>query len=232
MFYPVNGNLTSMLFLIPAMILAIYAQSKIKSTYNIYSRERLRSGMSGAEVARMVLDRSGLQNVSIERIPGNLTDHYDPRTKVLRLSDGVYGNATIASAGVAAHEAGHAIQDQQSYAPLKLRAIMVPLASFGSRFAMILVMIGLFFASFKVLIDVGIILFSVVVLFQLITLPVEFNASHRALAVLGDYQILASDEVPKAKKVLDAAALTYVAAAFSAIMTLVRLIYLRGRRRD
>lgn len=232
MLFPMYGFDISILFLIPAMILAMYAQSKIKSTYNIYSRERLRSGMSGAEVARMVLDRSGLQNVSIERVPGNLTDHYDPRTKVLRLSDGVYGNATIASAGVAAHEAGHAIQDQQSYGPLRLRGIMVPLASFGSRFAMILVMIGLFFSAFKVLIDVGIILFSAVVLFQLITLPVEFNASKRALAVLGDYQILASDEVPKAKKVLDAAALTYVAAAFSAIMTLVRLIYLRGRRRD
>lgn len=232
MLFPVYGLDITYLLLIPAMILAMYAQSKVKSTYNIYSRESLRSGMTGAQVARMVLDRSGLQNVQIEQIAGNLTDHYDPRTKVLRLSEGVYGKATIASAGVAAHESGHAIQDQQNYRPLKLRGLMVPFASFGSKFAMILVIAGLLISSLKPLIDIGIILFSVVVLFTLITLPVEFNASHRALAVLGDYQILSSDEVPKAKKVLDAAALTYVAAAFSAIMTLLRLVILRGRRRN
>jgi len=221
----------TIIFLIPAMLLAMYAQGKVRSTYNIYSRERVASGMSGAEVARMVLDRSGLPNVRIERVPGNLTDHYDPRTKVLRLSDEVYSKATIASAGVAAHEAGHAIQDQVSYGPLKLRGLMVPMASFGSRFAMLIVIVGLIF-SIPTIMDVGILLFSLVVLFQLITLPVEFNASRRALAVLGDYQILSYDEVPKAKKVLDAAALTYVAAAFSAIMSLVRLLVLRNRRRD
>lgn len=222
---------STMLLLIPAMLLSLYAQSKVKSTYNIYSREGLQSGMTGAEVARMVLDRSGLQNVEIERVAGNLTDHYDPRTKVLRLSDAVYSRPTIASAGVAAHEAGHALQDQVEYGPLKLRSFMVPFASFGSKFSMIIIIVGLLF-KFVELIDLGIILFSMVVLFQLFTLPVEFNASSRALAVLGDYQILTADEVPKAKKVLDAAALTYVAAAFSSIMTLVRLLVIRDRRRS
>jgi len=222
---------STMLLLIPAMLLSLYAQSKVKSTYNIYSREGLQSGMTGAEVARMVLDRSGLQNVEIERIAGNLTDHYDPRTKVLRLSNDVYSRPTIASAGVAAHEAGHALQDQVEYGPLKLRSFMVPFASFGSKFSMIIIIIGLIF-SFMQMINLGIILFSMVVLFQLFTLPVEFNASSRALAVLGEYQILSVEEVPKAKKVLDAAALTYVAAAFSSIMTLVRLLVLRDRRKS
>jgi len=222
---------STMLLLIPAMLLSLYAQSKVKSTYNIYSREGLQSGMTGAEVARMVLDRSGLQNVEIERVAGNLTDHYDPRTKVLRLSNEVYSRPTIASAGVAAHEAGHAIQDQMEYGPLKLRSFMVPFASFGSKFSMIIIIIGLIF-SFMEMINLGIILFSMVVLFQLFTLPVEFNASSRALAVLGEYQILSVEEVPKAKKVLDAAALTYVAAAFSSIMTLVRLLVLRDRRKS
>lgn len=222
---------STMLLLIPAIILSLYAQSKVKSTYNIYSREGLQSGMTGAQVARMVLDRSGLQNVEIERIAGNLTDHYDPRTKVLRLSDEVYSRPTIASAGVAAHEAGHALQDQVEYGPLKLRSFMVPFASFGSKFSMIIIIAGLIF-RFVGLIDLGIILFSMVVLFQLFTLPVEFNASSRALVVLGEYQILTSEEVPKAKKVLDAAALTYVAAAFSSIMTLVRLLVLRDRRKS
>lgn len=222
---------STMLLLIPAIILSLYAQSKVKSTYNIYSREGLQSGMTGAQVARMVLDRSGLQNVEIERVAGNLTDHYDPRTKVLRLSDEVYSRPTIASAGVAAHEAGHAIQDQVDYGPLKLRSFMVPFASFGSKFSMIIIIVGLIF-RFVGLIDLGIILFSMVVLFQLFTLPVEFNASSRALAVLGEYQILSVEEVPKAKKVLDAAALTYVAAAFSSIMTLVRLLVLRDRRKS
>lgn len=221
----------TILLLIPAMILSIYAQSKIKSTYNIYSREGLKSGMTGAEVARMVLDRSGLQHVVIERVAGNLTDHYDPRKKVLRLSSDVYSRPTIASAGVAAHEAGHAIQDQVEYGPLRLRSFMVPFASFGSRFSMIIIIIGLIF-DFTGMISLGIVLFSLVVLFQLFTLPVEFNASSRALAVLGEYQILTADEVPKAKKVLDAAALTYVAAAFSSVMTLIRLLLIRNRRRS
>lgn len=220
---------STMIFLIPAIILSLYAQSKIKSAYNLYSRERLENHMTGAEVARRVLDQAGLYDVSIERIRGNLTDHYDPRTKVLRLSQDVYDKSTIASAGVAAHEAGHAIQDDLEYAPLKLRGIMVPIASFGSQFSMIIIIGGLFFRIAQ-LMDIGIILFSLVVLFQLITLPVEFNASSRALAVLGNSNILTMNEVPKAKKVLDAAALTYVAAAFSSIMTLVRLLVLRGRR--
>ncbi len=221
---------STMLFLIPAILLSLYAQSKIKSAYNIYSRERLESHMTGAEVARKVLDQAGLFDVSIQRIAGNLTDHYDPRTKVLRLSQEVYDKSTIASAGVAAHEAGHAIQDDQEYAPLKIRGIMVPLASIGSQFSMIIIIGGLIF-GIAGLMDVGIILFSLVVLFQLITLPVEFNASSRALAVLGDSRILTMSEIPKAKKVLDAAALTYVAAAFSSIMTLVRLLVIRDRRR-
>ncbi|HCW74827.1 MAG TPA: peptidase [Clostridiaceae bacterium] len=228
---PYLGFDPTIFLLIPAMILSFYAQSKIRSAYNIYSREGLQSGMTGAQVARMVLDRSGLQNVTIERVNGSLTDHYDPRSKVLRLSDDVYSRPTIASAGVAAHEAGHAIQDQVEYGPLRLRSFMVPFASFGSKFSMIIIIAGLII-GFTSLIDLGIVLFSLVVLFQLFTLPVEFNASSRALAVLGDYNILTVDEVPKAKKVLDAAALTYVAAAFSSIMTLVRLLVIRDRRRS
>lgn len=226
---PYIGFDSTMIFLIPAIILSLYAQSKIKSVYNIYSRESLENHMTGAEVARRVLDQAGLYEVSIQRIAGNLTDHYDPRTKVLRLSQEVYDKSTIASAGVAAHEAGHAIQDQVHYGPLKLRALMVPLASIGSKFSMMIIIGGLIF-GLTGLMDIGIILFSLVVLFQLITLPVEFNASSRALAVLGDTNILSMSEVPKAKKVLDAAALTYVAAAFSSIMTLIRLTVLRGRR--
>lgn len=229
--FPYMGFDPTIFLLIPAMLLSFYAQSKIRSTYNIYSREGLQSGMTGAQVARMVLDRSGLQNIPIERVNGSLTDHYDPRNKVLRLSDDVYSRPTIASAGVAAHEAGHAIQDQMDYGPLRLRSFMVPFASIGSRFSMMIIIVGLIF-GFMGMIDLGIVLFSLVVLFQLFTLPVEFNASSRALAVLGEYSILTMEEVPKAKKVLDAAALTYVAAAFSSIMTLVRLLVIRDRRRN
>lgn len=227
---PIFGFDLTFIVLIPAMLLAMYAQSKVQRTYDTYSRVALRSNMTGAEVARTLLDNSGLHEVKIERVRGNLTDHYDPRTKVLRLSDSVYANRSIAAAGVAAHESGHAIQDKERYAPLKLRGAMVPLASVGSRFSMILFIAGLLFS--ETLISAGIILFSITVLFQLVTLPVEFDASNRALQVLEGYHIMEDGEVKKAKKVLDAAALTYVAAAFTGIMSLFRLLLIRNRRND
>lgn len=227
---PIFGIDLTFIVLIPAMLLAMFAQGKVSKTFDTYSRVGLKSNMTGAEVARNLLDSSGLHEVKIERVRGSLTDHYDPRTKVLRLSDSVYGNKSISAAGVAAHESGHAIQDKESYGPLKLRGAMVPLASIGSRFSMILFIAGLLFSD--TLLSLGIILFSLTVLFQLITLPVEFDASNRALKVLEGYQIMEGSEVKQAKKVLDAAALTYVAAAFTGIMSLVRLLLIRNRRND
>lgn len=227
---PIFGIDLTFIVLVPAMLLAMYAQRKVSKTYDKYSRVGLKSNMTGAEVARNLLDNSGLHEVKIERVRGSLTDHYDPRTKVLRLSDSVYGNRSIAAAGVAAHESGHAIQDKERYMPLKLRGAMVPLASIGSRFSMILFVAGIFFS--ETLISLGIILFSLTVLFQLVTLPVEFDASNRALQVLEGYQIMENTEVKKAKKVLDAAALTYVAAAFTGIMSLFRLLLIKNRRND
>jgi Zn-dependent membrane protease YugP len=230
-------NFSYFYVLIPAMILAVYAQNKVNSTFNKYSRVRSRSGMTGAEAAQRLLNAAGIYDVRIEGVRGSLTDHYDPSKKVLRLSESVYGSTSLAAIGVAAHETGHAVQHARGYAPLSLRSAMVPLTNIGSRMAMPLIILGVIFGgtysnSGYGLIQFGIVLFSLSVLFALITLPVEFNASSRAVKMLGEYGILDYDEISPVKQVLSAAALTYVAAAASAIASLLRLVLIFGRRND
>lgn len=220
------------LIVLPAVLLALYAQFKVQSTYAKFSQVQSRRGLTGAEAARQILDRNGLQHVRVEHIAGNLTDHYDPRADVVRLSDGVYNSATIAAVGVAAHEVGHAVQHNTGYAPIKLRNTVLPVAQIGSSLAFPLVLLGFIFSAFEVLIPIGIILYAAVVAFQLITLPVELNASRRALDTVYEIGFLDGEETKGAKKVLSAAALTYVAAAASAILQLFRLLLLSGRRGD
>lgn len=190
------------------------------------------SGMTGAQVAETILRNNGIYDVRVEHIRGNLTDHYDPKNKVLRLSDAVYGSQSVAALGVAAHECGHAVQHQQGYVPLKIRSALVPAANFGSMAGIPIILIGVLFSYNTLLIQIGIWVFALAVLFQIVTLPVEFNASSRALVCLEQYGIVTSDERSKSAKVLKAAALTYVAAAASAILQLLRLILLFGRRND
>jgi hypothetical protein len=218
------------ILVIIGIIITLAASAKVKSAFARYSRVRAMSGMTGAEAAERILHASGIYDVRIERVSGNMTDHYDPRTKVLRLSDTVYGQNSLAAVGVAAHECGHAIQHDQGYAPLKLRSTLVPAANFGSMAAWPIIILGVVMGFSQTLINVGIILFSLAVLFQLITLPVEFNASKRAIARLGETGILYGDELRHSKKVLDAAALTYVAAAAASILQLLRLVILFGGR--
>ena len=225
------------ILVLPAIILAVIAQGKVSSTFNKYSRVPSRIGMTGAEAARRIMELNGIYDVSIERVAGNLTDHYDPSKKVLRLSDNVYSSSSIAAIGVAAHETGHAIQHARGYAPLSLRSIMVPVVNFGSRLFLPIILLGLLFsfssAMGNSLITLGIILFGITVLFTLVTLPVEFNASKRAIACLSESRILYDDEVDGAKKVLSAAAMTYVASAAVAIAQFLRLLVLfGGRNRD
>lgn len=217
-----------------AAVLAMIASAKVKSTFNKYSKVRSISGLTGAEAARKVLQYSGVFDVAVEQVPGNLTDHYDPRTKVLRLSDSTYGSNSVAAIGVAAHECGHAIQHANNYAPLKIRAAFVPVANIGSKMAWPIIILGIILGGSATLINVGIWLFCLVVLFQLITLPVEFNASSRAVKLLGNYGILHDEELVQTKKVLSAAALTYVASAAGGVLQLIRLLLLfgGGRNRD
>lgn len=217
------------IILIPAMLFAAYAQSKINSTFNTYLRVRNSNGYTGFQVARTILDRHGLQNIPIELTQGHLTDHYDPRNRVLRLSNEVYNGVSVASVGVAAHECGHAIQHQEGYAPLSIRNTIAPVASIGSQLSWILVLAGLFF-NYLQLIDLGILFFGAAVLFQVITLPVEYNASNRAIAMLTEYNLVPANEVAPARKVLSAAALTYLAAMIVSVMQLLRLVLIRGRR--
>lgn len=221
----------TMIILLPAIILSLWAQGMVTSTFQKYKRVRSFNGLTGADVARSLLDAAGLFDVRIEQVPGSLSDHYDPRTRVLRLSGDVYGNTSVASIGVAAHEVGHAIQHNEKYAPLLFRNAIVPVANFGNYFSWILILIGVFF-SMTNLIYLGIIFFLGVVIFQLVTLPVEFDASKRAIALLDTRGILIGDEVNGARKVLKAAAMTYVAAAATAIMQLVRLLYIANRSDD
>jgi len=224
----------TMFIVIPGIILTLWAQMKVSSAYKKYSRVRSRSGLTGAQVARGILDSNGLRAVGIEPIRGKLTDHYDPRSGILRLSEGVYGSQSIAALGIAAHEAGHAVQHGVKYPALALRTAIAPAAATGSQLGIWLFMIGILVSYFSGgmawLMDAGIILFGVAVVFTLITLPVEFNASKRALLVLENAGYLTTDELPHAKAVLDAAALTYVAAAATAVLTLIRLFILRGSR--
>lgn len=217
------------ILLIPALILAIYAQSKVKSTFAKYSRVRASRGYTGEQVARRLLDMRGLGDIQVEAGKGSLTDHYDPKSRTLRLSESVFGSESVAALGVAAHETGHALQHADAYGPLALRTNLVPVANFGSILAIPLFFIGFLFAnSVGWLMDVGIIFFSVAVLFSLVTLPVEFNASSRALALLREGGYLNEQEMPHARAVLNAAAWTYVAAATMAISQLLRLLILRS----
>ena len=225
---------TYLLVLIGA-VLCIAAQMRVSSTYRKYSGVRSRSGLTGAQAAQRILQLSGIHDVRIEHVRGELTDHYDPAHKVLRLSDSVYGSSSIAAIGVAAHECGHAVQHDKGYGPLKIRTALVPAANIGSKAGIPLIFLGVFLGMNNILIQVGIWVFAIAVLFQLVTLPVEFNASGRALAMLGDYGMLELEETNGCRRVLSAAALTYVAAAASAILQLLRLVLLFGnndRRRD
>ena len=225
---------TYILILIGAII-SMWASARVKSTYAKYDREHNLRGITGAQVAEMILRQAGIYDVTVQRVAGNLTDHYDPSQRVLRLSESVFGRATVAAVGVAAHEGGHAIQHHQGYAPLQMRTTLVPICNFGNMISWPLILLGVILGWNQTLIRVGIILFCAVVLFQLITLPVEFNASSRALSILETSGILHGEENEGAKKVLNAAALTYVAAAAASILQLLRLVLLfggRGRRDD
>ncbi|MDI6704074.1 MAG: zinc metallopeptidase [bacterium] len=217
------------LLLIPALILAIYAQAKVKGTYAQYARIRCRRGVPSDEVARLLLSSEGLGDVKVTTTPGELTDHYDPRNKTLRLSQGVYGSSSLAALGIASHEVGHAIQHGRLYTPLYIRNAIFPVANLGSTLAFPLFFIGLFLGGSRFLMDLGIILYTAAVGFSVITLPVEFNASRRALKLLRDGAYLGEEELVGARKVLQAAALTYVAATCMAILQLVRMLILRGR---
>lgn len=219
------------LILLPAIALALYAQWKVRSTFAHYSEQRSGSGYTGAKVAAELLQRAGISDVRIEPVQGALADHYDPRARVLRLSPEVFGSDSLAALGVAAHETGHAIQHRDGYAPLALRSAIVPLAGFGTQAALILFMIGIF-ASMPLLMNLGIILFLGYVIFALVTLPVEFNASSRAVQLLQGHGFVLPQEAQGVRAVLNAAALTYVAAAAMAVLQLVRLILLRNSRRD
>lgn len=225
---------TYILVVIGAVICMI-ASARVKGTFNKYSQLRSMSGMNGAQVAQRVLQAAGIYDVQVRHVSGSLTDHYDPRTKTVNLSDPVYNATSVAALGVAAHECGHAIQHAKSYAPLSIRSALVPIANFGSMLAWPVILIGLFFntRSSGLIIDIGILLFSAAVLFQLVTLPVEFDASRRALVMLRTQGILADDELRYTRGVLKSAALTYVASAAAAILQLLRIILItNGRRRD
>lgn len=223
---------TYLLVLIGA-ILSFVASMQVNGTFSRYSQVRSASGMTGAETARRILDRNGLYDVRVEHVRGNLTDHYDPRTKVVRLSDATYSARSVAAVGVAAHECGHAVQHSEGYQPLNIRSKMAPAANFGSRFGLPIFMMGLIFGSSELLMQIGIWVFLLAVLFQVVTLPVELNASKRALVFLTDYGILGDSEAEGSRKVLRAAAMTYVAAAISSILNLLRLMLIaRNRDRD
>lgn len=220
---------STMIILIPAIILTLYAQYKVQAAYAKYSKISAKNGLSGREVAEELLMKSNLENIKIEPIEGHLSDHYDPRKKKLGLSKDIYYGRSLAAQGIVAHEIGHAIQDSAGYFPLALRSNLVPVANIGSRMAIPLFLLGFLF-SIPSLMDIGIIAFSLAVLFQIVTLPVEFNASKRAVTLLVKGNIISEAEINSVKKVLNAAALTYVAAAAVAVLQLLRLIVLRDRR--
>ena len=227
-----TGNfLLYLIVSLPALLLGFWAQAKIRSAYSQYSQVRTTTGLTGAEVARLMLDRNGLTNIQIEHVSGTLSDHYDPSSKTLRLSQGVYSSPSVAAAGIAAHETGHAIQDATNYGPLKIRSIMVPTVRIGSWIGPIVFMVGLALSSIN-LAWIGIILFSATAIFSLVTLPVEFNASARAKEWLANSGVIYSSEVEGVHKVLDAAALTYVAGALQSISTIFYyVLLLTGRSR-
>lgn len=218
------------ILVIPALILAAWAQFKVKSTYNKFSKVENSRRITGAYAAQAILTYYGISDVRIEQVSGKLTDHYDPKSKVIRLSQGVYGSTSIAAVGIACHEAGHAAQHAEDYMPIKIRNSLIPVCNLGSSLGIPLAIAGYFF-GFEPLIAIGLILYSAIALFQVVTLPVELNASRRAINVIGERGLLSDDEVPSAKKVLIAAAMTYVASMIVALANLLRLI-LRFRRND
>ncbi len=223
-----------LLLVLAASFFSIWASAKVNSNFNRYSRVMTRRGLTAAQAARMILDENGLRNVNIESIAGNLTDHYDPRANVIRLSDSVRDSTSVAAVGVAAHEAGHAVQYATGYVPIKIRNAIVPVASFGCRFGPYLIILGFvmyYFAFSNLIMNAGIILFAASVAFQLITLPVELDASNRAIKILGGSGYLDADEVPAVKKVLGSAAMTYVAAAAVSVANLLRFMAMASSRR-
>lgn len=229
------GYLSYLIFMLPALLLGLWAQAKVKSTFNKYNKIGNSRGMTGAQAARMILDRNRLTYVRIEQVSGELTDHYDPRDNVIRLSAPVYNSTSIGAIGVACHEAGHAVQHAEEYAPIKLRNAIIPVCNLGSSVGPIMILIGCLFGGSTLgrsIIFFGILLFSLVALFQLVTLPVEFDASNRALAVIRDSGHFAEDDYKGAKKVLTAAAMTYVAALVTSIMQILYYVrrYLGGNR--
>ena len=217
------------ILVLPAMFFALWAQARVNSAFNRYSRVYTGNGMTGADAARLILDRSGLQDVQIELTEGRLSDHFDPRVGVIRLSRDVYYNPSVASVGVAAHECGHAIQYAQGYFPIKLRSAIIPATQIGSQLALPLFLLGLVF-SYSPLMNAGILLFALVAVFQLVTLPVEFNASRRAVEILSSSGMVSGEEERGVRSVLSAAALTYVAALATALANLLRLVLIAGRR--
>ena len=226
---------TYVYLVLPCVLLSLWASSNVNSTFQRYSRKYSQRGLTGAEAARRILQNSGVTGVQIQRISGNLTDHYDPRSNVIRLSDGVYDNSSVAAIGVACHEAGHAVQYAKGYAPIKLRAAIIPLTNFGSKMAMPLILLGILFSTFGYffynLVYVGIACFGLSLVFQLVTLPVEFDASHRALVSIEQGGLLTGEELKGARKTLRAAAMTYVAATAVSLAQILRLLLIFGNRR-
>lgn len=220
-----------LILVVPALMLAIWAQVQVKTTYRKYSRVPNSRGMTGAYAAQAVLNFYGITDVRIEQVSGNLTDHYDPKSKVIRLSDGVYNSSTVAAIGIACHEAGHAAQHAENYAPIKIRNAIIPVCNIGSTIGIPLALIGWIF-SFSILIYVGLGLYAAVFIFQVATLPVEFNASRRAIKVIDETQLLRDEEIGGAKKVLAAAAMTYVASMMVSLANLLRLLLRFSNRRD
>ncbi len=226
---------TYLVLVLPCVLLSLWASSNVNSTFKKYSKQYSRRGITGAEAAQRVLSANGVRGVQIQRVSGNLTDHYDPKANVIRLSDGVYQNTSTAAIGVACHEAGHAVQYAQGYAPIKLRAAIIPITNFGSKLAMPLILLGILFSAFSYmaewLIYLGIACFGLSLVFQLVTLPVEFNASRRAMQAIEQGNLLTEDEQKGARKTLSAAALTYVAATAVSLAQLLRLLALFGNNR-
>lgn len=230
--YYYGFDLSYLVLVVPAILLGLWAQARVQSTYARYSRVRAVRGITADQVARRILDANGLRDVSIQRIAGSLTDHYDPRERVVRLSETVYGSPSIAAIGVAAHEVGHAVQHATGYAPLKLRTAIVSVTNIGSTLSMPLILIGILLNSSRLAL-VGVALFGLVAVFQLVTLPVEFNASHRAMETINEGGLLTEEEARGARQVLSAAALTYVAALLMSVVQLLRYVMLfTGRRGD
>ena len=232
MFYPMFYFDPTYVLILIGVVISMAASAKLNSTYQRYSAVRSMCAMTGAEAAKRLLANQGIYDVTVRRVPGNLTDHYDPRSKTVNLSDAVYNSTSIAAIGVAAHECGHAMQDANDYSPLRIRAALVLAANLGSQLCWPLIIIGLLLGGSSVLLNLGILLFCLAVLFQLVTLPVEYDASHRAVNLLDSTGILVGQEVGQTRKVLNAAALTYVAAAAASILQLLRLLILFGNRRN